>query len=103
MNEYRSLMLWTDFNIYCFSCVHKEKIEVMKPKYIKWVRSLKLMQWAPITRPDANFSDIAFAVGILCVIHEEGEVKFTFNENATHIRRDPADEKEYQQWLNIKQ
>ena len=48
-------MLWTDFNIYCFSYVYKEKIEVMKPKYIKWIRSLKLMEWAPIIRPDASF------------------------------------------------
>lgn len=100
MNGYRHFMLWTDFNIYCFSYVYKEKIEVMKPKYIKWIRSLKLMEWAPIIRPDASFSDIAFAVGILCVIHEEGEVRFSFNESATHIRRDPADEEEWEQWCS---
>ena len=41
-----------------------------------------------------------YIIGLICCLYVEGAVNITFSNTCTSIRRDPANDEEYQQWLD---
>lgn len=61
--------------------------------YARWLRALPLMEWVDYSRNVAS-ADLEAVVGLLCVCHREGLVRFTFSEDFRRIRRDPETKEE---------
>lgn len=61
--------------------------------YARWLRGLPLMEWVDYSRNVAS-ADLEAVVGLLCVCHGEGLVRFTFSEDFRRIRRDPETKEE---------
>lgn len=102
MPDYSSYLLYTDVAIEAFKKRYAKGLEKNLQAYSDWINSFNLMEKRHFTRAEASEKQIAFIIGILCVLHEERPRRchFSFNQGAYMIRRDPANEEEYQQWLN---
>ena len=76
---------------------HHQLLRKHSAAYARWIRSLPLMEWTPLRIPEGSESAI---IGLICCLIDDGTVKATFNNSCTFIRRDPATEEEYQEWLD---
>lgn len=103
MPDYSSYLLYTEAAFQMFKMQYAQELEQNLQIYAEWIRGLRLMEWVPFTRSGATPKEIAFIVGILCVLHEERPRRchFSFNQGAFMIRRDPADEEEWEQWCGM--
>lgn len=104
MLDYSSYLLYTDAALEEFRLKYAVDLEQNLQIYAEWIRGLKLMEWTPFVRHGASSREIAYIVGILCILHEERPRRchFSFNQGAYMIRRDPADEEEWEQWCGRK-
>lgn len=102
MPDYSSYLLYTDADIEAFKRKYTKDLEKNLQAYANWINDFNLMEKRYFTRAGASEKQIAFIVGILCVLHEERPRRchFSFNQGAYMIRRDPANDEEHQQWLN---
>ena len=89
-------LLYTERQILSYRQRYFHYIRKAGPAYTSWIRSLPLMEWTRLTLPQGQEEAI---IGLLCILLIDGHVKITFSETCTSIRRDPADEDEYQEWL----
>lgn len=90
-------LLYTNREILEFRQRHAKLLRDSSQAYIRWIRSLPLMEWTRLLLPKGQEGAI---IGLLCCLLDDGSVKFTFNNTCTSIRRDPATEEEYQEWLD---
>ena len=104
MPDFSPYLLYTDAALQEFRLKYAADLEKNMQAYARWIQGLKLMEWVPFTRSGATPKEIAFIVGILCILHEERPRRchFSFNQGAYMIRRDPADEEEWEQWCGRK-
>ncbi|MBR5568423.1 MAG: hypothetical protein IKW27_06740 [Bacteroidales bacterium] len=90
-------LLRTDLAIIEFRKRHAKLLRDYSAAYIRWINSLPLMEWTRLTIPKGHEESI---IGLICCLYVEGAVNITFSNTCTSIRRDPANEEEYQQWLD---
>lgn len=104
MPDFSPYLLYTDAEIEAFKKKYAAELESNLQIYSGFIEACRLMEWVPFTRSGATPKEIAFIVGILCVLHEERPRRchFSFNQGAYMIRRDPADEEEWEQWCGRK-
>ena len=104
MPDYNPYLLYTDAAIREFREKYADDLERNLKAYADWIKGLKLMEWHHFARQGASAKQIAFIVGILCCLHEERPRRchFSFNQGAFMIRRDPANEEEWEQWCGWK-
>ncbi|MBR1961130.1 MAG: hypothetical protein IKA34_11310 [Bacteroidales bacterium] len=104
MPDYSSYLLYTDAALQEFRLKYAADLEKNMQAYARWIQGLKLMEWHHFVRQGASAKQTAFIVGILCCLHEERPRRchFSFNQGAYMIRRDPADEEEWEQWCGRK-
>lgn len=76
---------------------HARLLRDYSSQYAAWIRSLPLMEWTPLRLPKGQEGAV---IGLICCLYYEGSVNITFSNTCTSIRRDPANEDEYQQWLD---
>lgn len=90
-------LLNTDREIQEFRMRHARLLRDYSSQYAAWIRSLPLMEWTPLRLPKGQEGAV---IGLICCLYVEGSVNITFSNTCTSIRRDPANEDEYQQWLD---
>lgn len=90
-------LLNTDREIQGFRMRHARLLRDYSSQYAAWIRSLPLMEWTPLRLPKGQEGAV---IGLICCLYDEGSVNITFSNTCTSIRRDPANEDEYQQWLD---
>ena len=90
-------LLNTDREIQEFRMRHARLLRDYSSQYAAWIRSLPLMEWTPLRLPKGQEGAV---IGLICCLYDEGSVNITFSNTCTSIRRDPANEDEYQQWLD---
>lgn len=90
-------LLYTDREILEFRLRYAKLIRNSSDAYIKWINSLPLMEWTRLLLPKGQEEAI---IGLLCCLIDDGSIKVTFSNTCTSIRRDPANEEEYQEWLD---
>ena len=100
MPDYSSYLLYTDASMNAFKTKHAADLEKNLQTFADWINRCKLMTWTQFVRYGASEREIRFVVGILCCLHEERPKRchFSFNQGAFMIRRDPANEEEWEQW-----
>ena len=100
MPDYSSYLLYNDDAIREFRRKYAQDLEKNLQAYADWINSLDLMEKRYFVRHGASEKQIAFVVGLLCCLHEEKPRRchFSFNQGAYMIRRDPADEEEWEHW-----
>lgn len=91
-------LLHTDREIQEFRRRHERLLRDFSGPYIEWIRSLPLMEWTPLLLPEGQEGAV---IGLLCCLYDEGSVNITFSNTCTSIRRDPANDEEYQEWLDM--
>lgn len=90
-------LLHTDREIQEFRRRHERLLRDFSGPYIEWIRSLPLMEWTPLRLPKGQEGAV---IGLLCCLYDEGSVNITFRNTCTSIRRDPANDEEYQEWID---
>lgn len=90
-------LLNTEREIQEFRMRHARLLRDYSSQYAAWIRSLPLMEWTPLRLPKGQEGAV---IGLICCLYDEGSANITFSNTCTSIRRDPANEDEYQQWLD---
>lgn len=90
-------LLRTDLAINEFRKRHAKLLRDYSAAYIQWINSLPLMEWTRLTIPEGYGE---YIIGLICCLYDEGSVNITFSHTCTSIRRDPANDEEYRQWLD---
>lgn len=90
-------LLRTDLEIQEFRKRHERLLRDYSDAYVRWINSLPLMEWTRLALPKGQEEAV---IGLICCLYDEGSVNITFSHTCTSIRRDPANEDEYQQWLD---
>ena len=90
-------LLYTDREIMEFRLRHARLLHKYSAAYASWIRSLPLMEWTPLRIPEGSEAAI---IGLICCLIDDGTVKATFSNSCTSIRRDPATEEEYQEYVD---
>lgn len=100
MPNYSKYLLYYDSQIKAFREQYKKKILENRNSLRSWVEGLELERWYNYIRPSAPEAEIAFIVGLLCILYIDKEINITFSEaTADKIKRSPKSEEEFQEWL----
>lgn len=100
MANYVKYLLYYDSQIKAFREQYKKQILENKSSLRSWVEGLELERWYNYIRPSAPEAEIAFIVGLLCILYIDGEINITFSSGtADKIKRGPKSEEEFQEWV----
>lgn len=90
-------LLKTDREIQEFRMRHARLLRDYSSQYAAWIHSLPFMEWTPLRLPKGQEAAV---IGLICCLYDEGTVNIAFSRSCTSIQRVPANEEEYQQWLD---
>lgn len=90
-------LLRTDLEIQEFRKRHERLLRDYSDAYVRWINSLPLMEWTRLALPKGQEEAV---IGLICCLYDEGSVNITFSHTCTSIRRDPANDEEYREWLD---
>ena len=68
-------------------------IAARRRAYVKWLRSLPLLEWVDYL-VQVSPRDYEAVIGLICVCHQERLVSITFRSDYRRIRRDPDTDEE---------
>ena len=76
---------------------YEKVIEESATRLAEWFRTLPLYEWTvlPWTGNKAKV-----AVGILCILHQEGRINLTFNSAVSHVMRNASSDEEFYQYTD---
>lgn len=96
----RPYLLETPAQISAFRKKYARVIQVRGPVWVKWISSLRWMEWTRLTIPEGREEEI---IGLICILYIDGYVNICFNDgdNSEYyaIRRVPASEEENNEWI----
>lgn len=100
MANYSRYLLYYDSQIEAFRKEHKKRILQDRDNFRAWFETLELERWYNYVRPGASEKEVAYTVGLFCILYLDGEINITFKQDtADQIKRSPKSEAEYQKYL----
>lgn len=97
--DYCKYLLRTDAQLEMFKIRYASYIADESSAYLSWLSAFPLMVWTRYLDgvPEKN---IPVVIGMLCVLYRSGQVCLSFHDSMLMIRREPADEGEWDAWVD---
>lgn len=93
MEDLRRYILYTKEQEAAFRNRYANVIAARRRAYVKWLRSLPLLEWVDYL-VQVSPRDYEAVIGPICVCHQERLVSITFSSDYRRIRRDPDTDEE---------
>ena len=88
MEDLRRYVLYSREQEEAFRNRYANVIAARRRAYVKWLRSLPLLEWVDYL-VQVSPRDYEAVIGLICVCHQERLVSITFSPDYRRIRRDP--------------
>lgn len=88
MGDLRRYVLYSREQEEAFRNRYANVIAARRRAYVKWLRSLPLLEWVDYLVKVLP-RDYEAVIGLICVYHQERLVSITFSPDYRRIRRDP--------------
>lgn len=69
-------------------------------QYRQWFQRLPMCEWVPL--PYMNDKMARAVIGLLCILHIDGQINLTINNEVSEVYRNPLSDEEYQEYINQK-
>lgn len=66
-------------------------------QYRVWFQSLPLCVWVPLPIMDDKMARAV--IGLLCILHIDGQINLTVNNEVSEVYRNPLSDEEYQEYI----
>lgn len=93
MEDLRRYVLYSRKQEEAFRKRYANVIAARRRAYVKWLRSLPLLEWVDYL-VQVSPRDYEAVIGLICLCHQERLVSITFSPDYSRIRRDPATDEE---------
>ena len=93
MEDLRRYVLYSRKQEEAFRNRYANVIAARRRAYVKWLRSLPLLEWVDYL-VQVSPRDYEAVIGLICVCHQERLVSITFSSDYRRIRRDPDTDEE---------
>ena len=89
MEDLRRYLIYSRKQEEAFRNRYANVIAARRRVYVKWLRSLPLLEWVDYL-VQVSPRDYEAVIGLICVCHQERLVSITFSPDYRRIRRDPV-------------
>ena len=93
MEDLRRYVLYSRKQEEAFRNRYANVIAARRRAYVKWLRSLPLLEWVDYL-VQVSPRDYEAIIGLICICHQERLVSITFSSDYRRIRRDPDTDEE---------
>ena len=93
MENLRRYVLYSRKQEEAFRNRYANVIAARRRAYVKWLRSLPLLEWVDYL-VQVSPRDYEAVIGLICLCHQERLVSITLSPNYRRIRRDPDTDEE---------